>query len=142
MWLNRYIMLFIVCVLFVSTNGCLNSATRDRAMAIWRSESSTPQEKANAVNTLIYRGATREKAEASLGRPGLWTHIHGQSHYAYTESGKIVSGQGPSIGYWTLDYPISTGSVSLLFKQPATNIHGEFRFIRADWRWRIEGKRP
>lgn len=121
----------VVCFLLLA--GCARDTRRQQAIATWKSPRSTPEELLRAVEVLVPVGSTRTEAEKLLGVQATWKHWHGPTFVAYHKTnGNVIVEQIGDHDYWTLEYPVSGGSLALLFeRQGGTNTDAEFRFVRA-----------
>jgi hypothetical protein len=95
------------------------------ALRVWRSPSSTSEQRAHAVSELVKIGASRQTVEGVLGTNGVWSRFHGSS----TDITVTPSRQLPDVDYWFLDYRFSGGGVNLFFDPPTS--FGD-RFVRVE----------
>src|SRR6267143_4257653 len=132
---HRYLVIGLICLPLTLGGGCSRTSERGNALAIWHSTNLPPRQVVLAVSKLIPVGATREEVEAVLGPHGVWTHFHGPTRYVYKEEGKLIDRPGSDLNLWTLDYAVSGGAVSLLFKKRSNqNLREEFIYIGAEFR--------
>ncbi len=90
----------------------------------WRSPLSTPEQKANAVNTLILPGTKVDEVVRLLGNDGVFCHYGG---------GVTIGGENVESGrdLWQLEYRMAAGTVALCFKAGANWNKADYSFIRA-----------
>ena len=138
---------FIVICLFVfPIVGCANRS-RDAALQIWYSATSTPQQRAHAVSELVPMGASKQSVQSMLGTNGNWTHFYGPNFYLFSappdEAQSLHGANGsltnwmrgaprhelptPYHDFWCLVYKFPDGGVQLFFDPPTA--FGD-RFIR------------
>src|SRR6185369_7068014 len=111
----RYFLSF--CLLVLATVGCKTSS-HNEALGNWHSPSSTLDQRAQAVEELIPKGASRQTAERVLGANGVWTREHSQS---------VNNPQGSDSQY--LAYQFQNGEVCLYF-EPSIG-YNPYSFVRA-----------
>lgn len=93
-------------------------------MSIWRSQDSTPEERADAVNKLLSAETTIRSAGAVLGEDSVLSHHFGS--YFGSAEGTNES----TIDFCLLEYDTPHGFVTLLFSR-APGSTNQFRFDRA-----------
>ena len=113
-----------ICLLSFPLVGCADSQ-QESAQRVWRSPSSTLEQRSHAVSELVQTGASRQSVESVLGTNGVWRHIWGPS----IDTTHTPPRQLPDTDIWCLDYRFPGGGVQLYFDPPTA--FGD-RFVRAE----------
>lgn len=127
----------LVCALVVFVVGCARTPQYD-ALAVWRSPTSSPEQRLDAVARLIPVGMTGAEVRRTLGEQGVWTHWHGPSANLSMENGAIVARSTEDHNYWTLEYQIPGGWIALFFEGAAGKLPEQLKFVIAGFRKNLE----
>lgn len=127
-------MRYVNSLLLVLLVGCAGHSRQATPIAIWRSANSTPEQRVEAVASLVPVGTTRTEVQRVLGQNGRWTHWHGPSATLSIENGVATAHSIVNHDEWTLEYPVSGGAVALFFQSSETGRHDDFKFVRVAFR--------
>ena len=115
-----------------ATNQVQSGAPLTNLLAIWRSPTSTPEERAEAVTKHLPRGTSVESAKALLGDDGRLVQYFGPSmEFAAGTNGEITGRTTGGHDYWQLEYGTPTANIGLRFYFERSGPNPGLKFDRA-----------
>ena len=115
-----------------ATSQLPSGALLTNLLAIWRSPTSTPEERAEALTKHLPRGASVESAKALLGDDGRLVHYFGPSmEFAAGTNGEITGRTTGGHDYWQLEYGTPTANIGLRFYFERSGPNPGLKFDRA-----------
>ncbi len=123
--------------------GCNGQQVRKDYLTVWRSPTSTPGERMDAVTNLFLVGQTRKEVMRILGSGGEWTHWHGPSFIVVPVGSGFKVEETHDHDYWTLEFKVPGGSAALFFqtRNKTESRTADFRFVRAAFTTVLESVR-
>jgi hypothetical protein len=116
--------LSFILILAAGLVGCSTpQSRRDAALAVWRSPGSNPNQRVEAAEKLIPRGAQVEEIEALLGKQWHW------DHWQLPTSDFMHGLRLPDTDCATMEYPFADGNVTLVLGPGSS--HDGFWFASA-----------
>ena len=107
-----------------SVTGQDADARGNHLIAIWRSPSSTAEERVDAVMKLIPRGSSLDSVKKLLGNDGVLAHYFGPSMSLIQNTNGESSVRSGTHDFWQMEYRTPTGKVALRFRR---NLTGDVR---------------
>ena len=115
-----------------ATKQSQSDAPVTNLLAVWRSPTSTPEERAEALTKDLPRGASVESARALLGDDGRLVHYFGPSmEFAAGTNGEITGRTTGGHDYWQLEHGTPTPNVGLRFYFEHSGPNPGLKFDRA-----------
>jgi hypothetical protein len=95
--------------------SCTSLRNQELSM-IWREKRGGPEEMVRVAQKLVPLGSTMDRAELILGEGGTRVYRKGATALVYN-NGKdhTIVKTLPDHGFWSLEYPLSGGYISLTF---------------------------